>query len=290
MSAEISERSVGGLRWLWVRGPRAEVFRALGGVAAAEIHAVLGGLPEAGALKAFAETTAGRRLVGEVLAATERTHSRELTELHDLAAGAGFDVDAMVLANLRGDLGGDDGVGCSDLGWRAEPPAARLRQGHLAEHSYIAHNEDGAPALSGRFMLLTLQLDGEQPVTAQWYPGFLPSNAFAATAAGVAWGINHVQVARPAVAPGRHFVARALQHESSFEATIDYLRGIPTAGGFTYTIGDVHSGRVATVEVAAGQSAVVEAAPYIWHTNHLRYLEAPGGAGRFGWRTEPWAT
>ncbi|MGW0710723.1 hypothetical protein ACWD4G_33010 [Streptomyces sp. NPDC002643] len=53
-------------------------------------------------------------------------------------------------ANLRGDLGTDDGTGCTDLGWRRS-------------RSYVAHNKDGAPALEGRLMLLTLLIDATPP-------------------------------------------------------------------------------------------------------------------------------
>jgi hypothetical protein len=199
-----------------------------------------------------------------VVAATATAHPVEYAELAALAVGAGVGFDVMMLANVRGDLGGDDGTGCSDLGWR------RTR-------SVMAHNEDGAPALQGRFLLVTLAIDGEAPVTAEWYAGFLPSNTFAVNGHGLAWGINHLQVSAPAAAAGRHFVARGLQRAHSVEAAIDYLATHPSAGGFAYNFGDVATGRVATVEAAAGRVAVVEAdpatQPLLWHTNHVLYLD-----------------
>ncbi|WBO61450.1 C45 family autoproteolytic acyltransferase/hydolase [Streptomyces camelliae] len=269
MGTEIREQELAGLRWLVVSGERTEVFRALGQAARADVHAVQDALPERSALHGWAATERGRIRVRRVLDATHAAYGRQLAELRALAAGAGADFHDLLLANLRGDLGVDDGTGCTDLGWR------RTR-------SYVAHNEDGAPALDGRLMLLTLLVDGDVPVTVQWYPGFLPANTFTATGHGLVWGINHIQAARPADAPGRHFVARALQQAPTLDAAVDHLRARPSAGGFAYTIGDRAEGRVVVVESAAGRTAVVEADPahhpLHWHTNHLRHLPDPADA------------
>lgn len=263
MSTSIGEHTVGGLRWVVVAGPRLDAFRALGEVARDEIRDVLEGMPERAALQRFVASSRGRAAYDRVVAATAAAHPVEYAELEALASGAGVGLDTMLLANLRGDLGGDDGTGCSDLGWR------RTR-------SVIAHNEDGAPTLQGRFMLVTLAVDGEAPVTSQWYAGFLPSNTFTVTGHGLAWGINHLQVSVPAAAAGRAFVARGLQQARSLDAAIDYLATHPSAGGYAYNLGEVATGRVVTVESAAGRTAVIEAdpaaRPFLWHTNHLRYL------------------
>jgi hypothetical protein len=264
MSASVSEDTVGGLRWVVVAGPRLDAFRALGELARDEIRDVVEGMPEHAALQRFVASSRGRAAFDRVVEATSTAHPVEYAELRALASGAGVGFDTMLLANLRGDLGGDDGTGCSDLGWR------RTR-------SIIAHNEDGAPALQGRFMMVTLAVDREAPVTTQWYAGFLPSNTFTVTGHGLACGINHVQVSAPAAAAGRHFVARGLQQARSLDAAIDYLATHPSAGGFTYNLGEVATGRVVSVESAAGRTAVVEAdpaaRPFLWHTNHLRYLD-----------------
>ena len=263
MTASVVEDELGGLRWLTVSGGRAEVFRALGAAAATDVREIIAGLPEGEALRRFAKTPAGQAAVERVLAPTRRDHPDEYRDALELAAGAGVDPDLLLLANLRGDLGGHDGTGCSDLAWRGSS-------------SFLAHNEDGAPTLDGRLVLLTLAVDGEAAVTVQWYPGFLPCNTFVVTGHGLAWGINHIQVSRPAAAPGRHFVARGLQRQPDLDSAVRYLADHPSAGGFAYTIGEFSSGRIVTVEAAAGRTASVEAHPQhnplLWHTNHLRQL------------------
>jgi len=166
-----------------------------------------------------------------------------------------------------------DGIGCSDLAWRRE-------------RSLIGHNEDGAPQNAGQCALLTLILDGLPTVTAFWYPGFLPANAFTVTADGLVWTIDHLPVAAPGDGAARHFVGRGLQRSArTLDAAVDYLKTHPSAGGFAYTIGD-GAGRIVNVETLAGHHATAEAGPpagpLLWHTNHGRYLPgadpAPGGS------------
>ncbi|MDJ0361926.1 C45 family peptidase [Rhodococcus sp. H29-C3] len=264
-SVNIREQSVAGLRWLVVSGEREAAFRALGEHTRENIVAVQNSMPEREDLRRFTTTGGGRHTLAAVVEATAREYPEQVAELRALAEGAGVDYQSILLANLRGDVGVDDGTGCTDMAWHRKS-------------SFVAHNEDGAPALLGHFMLLTLEIDGQQPVTAQWYPGFSPANAFVANAAGLIWGINHIQVAEPIYAPGRHFIARALQQCTSFEGAIDYLRTHPSAGGFAYTIGESGTGRSATVETVAGRVAVrsaTEESPLQWHTNHVRFLPCP---------------
>lgn len=260
----IREQSIAGIDWLVVKGPRHAAFRALGEHARESIAAVQNAMPERKGLRRFTSTAKGRTALSAVTEASAADQPGPLADLRALAEGAGQEFESLLLANFRGDLGYDDGTGCSDLAWSREA-------------SFVAHNEDGAPGLDGHFRFVTLLLDGEPPVTAQWYPGFLPSNAWSVNAHGLAWGINHVQVARPIVAAGRHYVARGLQSAASLDDAVDYLREHPIAGGFTFTIGEVGTGRSATVESAAGQVATrtpTAESPLVWHTNHLRFLPA----------------
>ncbi|WP_051898441.1 C45 family autoproteolytic acyltransferase/hydolase [Sciscionella sediminilitoris] len=258
----VTEETLAGLRRLRVDGERRAAFRAIGAAAAEEIHAVLAGLGEGEQLRRFAGSEAGAAAVDRVLTATRRWHGTELDEAYALAEGAGVDPHLLLLANLRRDLGGHDGLGCSDLAL-------------TGPHALLAHNEDGGPALEDRLVLLSLALDGEVPVTVLWYPGFVPSNTFVANGNGLVWGINHIQVATPADAPGRHFVARGLQRTGGIDEAVGYLAAHPSAGGFTYNIGELGTGRTVSVETAAGAHTAVEADGLAWHTNHLRYLDEP---------------
>ncbi|WP_158461224.1 C45 family autoproteolytic acyltransferase/hydolase [Rhodococcus opacus] len=265
MNAHIDETTIAGLRWLVVTGERNAAFTLLGQYARESITAVQSKMPEREGLQSFTRSDRGRRILADVVAATTHAYPRYTEELRALATGATVPYEDLLLANLRGDIGIDDGTGCTDLAWRGT-------------QSFVAHNEDGAPALDGHFMLLTLRIDGDLPVTVQWYPGFLPANTLTVNGAGLVWGINHIQVTTPIAAPGRHFVARGLQQCTTLTDAIDYLRSNPSAGGFAYTLGDTRSGRVAVVEAAAGQVAVRELPHdngFEWHTNHIRFMSNP---------------
>ncbi|MEU1626751.1 C45 family peptidase [Streptomyces sp. NPDC020096] len=263
----VREEHLAGLRWLVLSGTRHEVFWSLGQRARGDIHAALEeSRPDCDALRRWAETEDGKAYLEQVLATTSCGYGEQLAELEALADGAGVLFEDLLLTSLRGDLGVAVNMGCSDLGWR--------REGLV-----VAHNEDGDPLLDGRLMLLTLLVENEAAVTALWYPGALPVNAFVATGHGLVWGVNHIPVVRPfRMGAGRHFVARALQRATTLDAAVDHLRSHPAVGGFTYTIGERDSGRVAVVEAVAGRVAVVEATwdePLHWHTNHLRHLPDP---------------
>ena len=264
MSVSLAEHRLGGLRWIVLDGPDREAFGALGEHVRGELAALAEAWPVLPRLRRHVSGPPGRDYLAAVCRATEEAFAAEWAELAAFAAGAGVSADDMVLLNLRGDLGlVDGGIGCSDLGWRGE-------------RSVVAHNEDGAPEDVGRCGLLTMTGTGRPAVTAFWYPGFLPANAFALTGDGLVWTVDHLPVAAPGPGAGRHFVGRGLQRTArTVDDAIGYLRSRPSAGGFAYTIGD-RSGRVVSVEAAAGRHAVVEAGPgrgpLLWHTNHGRYL------------------
>jgi len=289
MRASLTERELGGLRWIRLEGPAAEAFEALGEHSRADIGAVLSDWDGLDELRRHAAVEPGR---GWLAAATQASRAQcpgPWSELTALAAGAGAPADDLVLLNCRGDMGdvpltgggrrsrppgADDGAGCSDLAWRRE-------------RSFIAHNEDDALFFEGRCALLTLALDGQPAVTAFWKPGFLPSNTIAVTGSGLAWSIDHLTVAAPAAGrPGRHFVARALPAAAgTVGQALDYLREHPTAGGFSYTIGD-RSARVVIAESVAGRFGWHEVGDATgdrtggalgWHTNHGRFVAGAEG-------------
>jgi hypothetical protein len=279
MTVTVKEQQLGELRWIVLHGPSREAFRTLGRHMRAEISDVAGEWPLLSALRRHVARPPGSQRFAAVRQATEEGLPQAWAELAALAEGAGVRVDDLALLNFRGDLGttgGDLGIlgGCSDMAWRRQ-------------RSFIAHNEDGPTAYDGRCAMLTLVIDGQQPVTAFSYPGFLPSNAFTVTGDGLVWTIDHLPVGSPAPGAGRHFVARELQRTpGTIGQAIEYLRARPSAGGFAYTFGD-RAGRVVSVESAAGRHGWTEVGPdcppgpLAWHTNHGRYVTGadptPGG-------------
>ena len=264
MSVSLHEHRLGGLRWIVLTGPDREAFSALGEYVRAGLAAPSEAWPALPRLRRHVSDPPGRDHLATVRQTTAESFPAEWAELAAFADGAGVSFDDLALLNLRGDLGlVDGGIGCSDLGWRRE-------------RSVVAHNEDGAPEDVGRCALLTMTGTGRPSVTAFWYPGFVPANAFALTGDGLIWTVDHLPVASPGPGAGRHFVGRGLQRTArTVDDAVGYLRSRPSAGGFSYTIGD-RAGRVVSVEAAAGRHAVAEAGPgrgpLLWHTNHGRYL------------------
>lgn len=271
MNVSLDEHRLGKLRWIGLTGPGRDVFRALGEHMREEVADLIRTWPLLSRLREHVSSAPGSSRLNTVRQFSAQRFPEVWAELAAFAEGAGVPFDDLALLNLRGDLGMvAGGIGCSDLAWRRE-------------RSVIAHNEDGVAENVGQCALLTLALDGLPAVTAFWYPGFLPSNAFAVTGDGLVCTIDHMPVAAPGDGAGRHFVSRGLQRSArTVEEAVDYLRTHPSAGGFAYAIGD-RTGRIVSVEAAAGRHAVVDVGPaLLWHTNHGRYLPGsepvPGGS------------
>jgi hypothetical protein len=264
MSVSLAEHRLGGLRWIVLAGPEREAFQALGEHVRNELAPPDQAWPMLPRLRQHVSTPPGRDHLASVRRATAERHGQEWAELAAFAAGAAVPFEDLALLNLRGDLGWTEGaMGCSDLAWRRD-------------RSVIAHNEDGGLPDVGRCGLLTLTGNGRPPVTAFWYPGFVPANAFAVTGDGLVWTIDHLPVAVPGLGAGRHFVGRGLQRAArTADQVVSYLQEHPSAGGFSYMIGD-RTGRVVNVEAAASHHAMTEAEtvthPLLWHTNHSRYI------------------
>ena len=223
MNVSLDEHRLGGLRWIVLRGPDREAFRALGEHTRDEITALTRAWPLLARLRQHVCDPPGSDHLNTVRQASALRFPEVWAELAAFAAGAAVPFEDLALLNFRGDLGPvAGGIGCSDLAWRRE-------------RSVIGHNEDGAPENVGQCALLTLALDNLPSVTAFWYPGFLPSNAFTVTGDGLVWSIDHLPVAAPGDGAGRHVVGRGLQRSArTVDEAIDYLRTNPSAGGFAY--------------------------------------------------------
>lgn len=249
----IRQQRLAGLDWFIVRGESATAFAELGRACADRIKAVLAG-PSMPALRERAERSP--HFTG-VLAASRRTPAH--AELCALAEGAGVPLAELEILNLRGDLGTDP-LGCTDVAVRGERGLV------------VAHNEDGPPEFD--CVALTLGLEDRAAIWVFWTPGMLPSNSFVVNELSLAYGCDSITVTQPALAPGRHFVARGLADCWSLDGALEYLRENPSAGGFHYALTDWRTGEYVGVESVAGQYAELPADPEVsWHTNHLRGLD-----------------
>jgi hypothetical protein len=260
---QLTDTHLGTLRWLVVAGPDAgAVFRVLGTKMRQEIRDVVGTRPLVGHLSDHVASGHNRERLNVVRSASKAFFPQEWAELEALAVGAGTPAETLQLLNCRGDLGVVPG-GCSDLCWRGE-------------RTVLAHNEDGAREFLGRCVLLTLVIEGVPTVTTFWYPGMLPSTAFTVSAAGLVWSLDNLPLAMPAAGAGRHFVARGLQRSArTLDGAVAHLSSHTSAGGFAYNIAERNSGRIVSVEAAAGAWALREAGeaqPVLWHTNHGRHI------------------
>jgi hypothetical protein len=261
----VTERWIGDVRWLVVRGDRESAFRALGEHARSHIVNIVADLPDLADMRRRVDKPEAASQLSEVSEASRRQHPAAWRELQALAEGAQVDFRDLLLLTLRGDLATGDAVGCSDLGWTD------------GTRALLGHNEDGDQALSGACSLLTLLVDGDPAITTWWYPGFLPGNTFTFNEHHLVWGIDALGVLRPSADAGRGFVARSVCSARTLDDATAYLHTHPAAGGFTYVMGQVGCARLVTVEHAAGRSAAVEtlSGGYAWHTNHLRHLNEP---------------
>jgi hypothetical protein len=265
LRSPVEEVPIGPIPRLVVRGSREEGFRALGAHAAAWIRAVTRAIPDLPHLRSRLTRRSTRAQFDAVAEASRAQYSEPWADLEALADAADADFEELLLLNLRGDLGAPGGAGCSDLAWRH------------GDRSFIAHNEDEYPVLREHCRLLILKLDGEPSVITWWTPGFLPANTWAITSHGLVYTIDHLNVVDPKRAPGRLFVARAMQRAATVDEAAEFLHEHPSAGGFTYTLGQLGSGSVTVVEAAAGECAaspVDRSDQPRWHTNHVRYLRA----------------
>lgn len=279
MGAALREQKLGPVRWLVVSGQSGDCFRVLGAHMRTEIREAVTEWASTRILREHVSASPGREQFAAVVSATQAHFAAEWAELAALADGADVAAEDLALLNFRGDLGRVEGsFNCSDLAWRRS-------------RSFIAHNEDQGVSMTGRCVLLTLDIDGLPPVWAFWCPMFLPGNAFSVTDRLVV-SVDSLTVPEPGPWAGRHFIARGLQRRChTVGEAIEFLRANPSASGYAYTIGDypagghggaAGTGRIAGVEAVRDELHAVDvggpAGPLFWHTNHARFLPGTIGA------------
>ena len=155
--------------------------------------------------------------------------------------------------------------GCSDLGWRRERSVSRAQRGRRTPRRRArcgaAHHDRNRYAL----------------VTAFWYPGFVPANAFALTGDGLIPGRSITsRLPRPARGPGATSSAAGYSGRRGRSTTplATCGRGHPRAAFPTRSA----TGR-AGWSASRPRPAVTRSpkpgpgpGPLLWHTNHGRYL------------------
>jgi hypothetical protein len=121
MNISLDEHKLGGLRWIVLRGPDREAFRALGEHTRDEMAALTQTWPLAGRLREHVSTPPGSDRLAIVRRASSLRFPEVWAELAAFAEGAAVPFEDLTLLNFRGDVGQvPGGIGCSDLAWRRE--------------------------------------------------------------------------------------------------------------------------------------------------------------------------
>src|ERR1700689_3053818 len=125
MNVSLDEHRLGGLRWIVLRGPDREAFRALGEHTRADLAALAQAWPLLPRLRAHTAGPPGSERLAAVRQASAERFGQVWAELAAFAEGAAMPFDDVALLNVRGDLGAvPGGIGCSDLAWRRERPVS----------------------------------------------------------------------------------------------------------------------------------------------------------------------
>ena len=266
----VVQQHLGDIPWVTVRGTRDECFKLLGSLAAQEIRDLIGAMPEMPRLRAQTSSRVGGDFYAGIYRESAEAYPSLMTELRALSTGSGSALNDLLLLNFRGDLGSDR-EGCSDIGWTD------------GTNVITGHNEDGSEQLADRCYLLTLKVEDEPVITTWWYPGFLPGNTFTVSESGLVWGMDSLTVCDPPRAPGRAFVARALQSQTSLDTAATFLRSHKSAGGWGCLMAQVDDPRAIVFEFGGGgfgQHAVngtndgKSSCTRVHHTNHASFLPA----------------
>ncbi|MBD9679665.1 acyl-CoA--6-aminopenicillanic acid acyl-transferase [Pseudomonas sp. PDM18] len=179
-------------------------------------------------------------------------------EIRGLADGLELPVEEVFLWNCRGDFVSPQSVdGCTTV------------FGPAAEGWLIAHNEDGLPSLEGACGLLQAAPEQGMAFTSFVYPGSIPGHTFAVNAAGLVSTVNNIRPANIPTGLPRQVLARAVLDCASLDEAVDVLSRAGRAGAFHYTLGQVGSGHLLSVEACSSDVVVRKVRRLGGHANHL---------------------
>jgi hypothetical protein len=213
-------------------------------------------------LRAFALADRTSRLEPFARATRER-HPAVWAEVEGLARGAGLELDDVLVLNLQPELSALKAkVVCGDCSTLLLEDGRRV---------LIAHNEDDDDAYRDHMLLVRVRPDGAPAFVSLAYPGVIPGNVPAMTAAGIVRTTNFIGA--KAVLPGvpRHVLGRAVLAARTLDEAVAVACDSAGAYSFCLHLGSTRERRLVTLEVAPGgvHDAREVRAEIGMHTNHF---------------------
>jgi len=190
-------------------------------------------------------------------------------ELEGMAAGAGVDLEDLLIWNFRGDLRFSPGISPAAAATLADDCTSVMIPGGDRRPGIIAHNEDGAPELDGGCFWLSAEPDDGLAFETFLYPGMLPGNSFAVNAAGLVQVINNIRAHDLKPGIPRHFITRAVLDCRTLDEAVRVISREDRAAGFHHNLGQAGDRRLLSVEAPASGCVVRPVTRPSAHANHL---------------------
>lgn len=178
-------------------------------------------------------------------------------EIGGMAEGLGLPVDEVFAWNCRGDIWAAGSVdGCTTV----------LIPG---ESVVLAHNEDGLAALAPHCGLVEATPAGAVPFVSFLYPASIPGHSFAATGAGLAITVNHIQPDGAGAGLPRMVLCRAALEAESAARIALMLKRLPRAGGFHLSVAETGKRDIHSVEFCGEAVSDTAVSAPSAHSNHM---------------------
>lgn len=200
------------------------------------------------------------RAVARMLATTRERLPWVMEELEGLAEGLALPFETVFAWNCRGDLLASCPDGCTTVILPGEEPC-------------IAHNEDGLPFLDGESFLARVRPVDQPGFLAFCYPGSLPGHTFALTEAGIVQAVNNLRLEGVEPQLPRMVLGRAMLAQPDLVAILALLEGAPASGGFHFSLAQLGTAGVLSLEVGDGRLAGEAVGAATVHANHALRLD-----------------
>ncbi len=190
------------------------------------------------------------------MAALVQTHYPDYwQELLGLAQGLGLPIDQVLLWNCRGDFWALAPDGCTTI----LTPGAGLA---------VAHNEDGDPLFRGHCGVAQVRV-GDEAFVSFFYPGSLLGHTFATNQHGLAITVNNLRLQNEDVGMPRMVLARATVAARTIDEVRTVLTQTARAGGFHFTVAELATKRLYSVEFGPYHCSVEQVQTPSVHANHM---------------------